>query len=404
VVGITRWPVLLAVLMSFCVVCQAEDTQSKDEDTVTLGFHVTVPAGTPEGDSVCLSGGDARMGGWDGVGLVLERQEDGTYRGSLAFKRGAHVQFKATRGSWGTVEKSESGGEIENRYVIADKDKQVEVVVAVWAEGERGAKQIESTLTGDIRRHEGFRSEILGNERTVLVYLPPGYESDDERRYPVLYMHDGQNIFDASTSFAGNEWGVDEAAERLIKGGEIEPIVIVGIYNNGDRMTEYTPRPEGDKTDAYARFVVEEVKVFIDGAYRTDPGREKTGVGGSSLGGLMSLYMVEAYADTFGRCAGVSPSLWWDDRWLIKRWGEGDMSWTSDARIWIGMGTAEGRAEGDGEVASGVLNARELLGLLKGSGGDGEGYAYVEVQGGRHNEQAWAQRIEAVLIFLYGTP
>ncbi len=396
--------VMFVVLLSLCSAGYAEDASVGGEPAVTVRFLVTVPVDTPEGDGVYLCGGDARMGNWDGEGLVLERQEDGTYVGSLAFTRGGHVRFKATRGSWLTVEKSGSGGEIENRYVIADKDKEVAVVIASWANGEAGSRP-EPTLTGDIRRHDGFHSDILNNDRTLIVYLPAGYEADAERRYPVLYMHDGQNLFDASTSFAGYEWGVDEAAERLIEGGEIEPIIIVGIYNNGDRMTEYTPRLEGGERDAYARFVVEEVKAFIDRTYRTEAGREKTGVAGSSLGGLISLYMVEAYADTFGRCGGVSPSLGWEDRWLIKRWGGSDMSWAEGARIWVDMGTGEGRVREAGGLTSAVIHARTLVGLMEGAGLErGVGYEYLEVEGGRHNEQAWARRIDAVLVYLYGTP
>ncbi|MEZ6190531.1 MAG: alpha/beta hydrolase-fold protein [Phycisphaerales bacterium] len=423
--------VICAVLMSLSSVAVAQDaTDTVDESDVTdvageaadsegsrvtLRFVVTVPRDTPDGETIYLCGDDPQLGGWDGAGLELTPAGGNEYEGELDFVRGAQVQFKATRGSWQTVEKNEFGEEIENRWVIADQDKDVPVVVAAWASGQ--AQQVEPTLTGDIRRHEHFHSTILNNDRTLLVYLPPGYapgDADDDRRYPVLYMHDGQNIFDAGTSFAGVEWGVDEAAERLIATGTIEPIIIVGIYNNADRMTEYTPRPDGDKGDAYARFVVEEVKPFIDRTYRTDPSREKTGVAGSSLGGLISLYMVGAHADTFGRCGGVSPSLWWSDRWLIRRWQAEPPSWPEGERIWIDMGTLEGRPGPDGaasgvspgaaqSISSAVADARELARMLEAGGlKRGTGYEYLEIEGGRHNEAAWAGRIERILTYLYG--
>lgn len=410
--------VVCAVLLSMLNVAVAQDEEGVIEDvgvtgevdepegsTVTLRFVVTVPQDTPDGETVYLCGDDPLLGNWDGAGFELQPQSGNVHEGELDFVRGAQVQFKATRGSWQTVEKNEFGGEIDNRFVIADSDKDVPVVIAGWASGQ--AETVEPTLTGDIRRHERFHSAILNNERTLLVYLPPGYEDDDSLRYPVLYMHDGQNIFDASTSFAGVEWGVDEAAQRLIEAGTIEPIIIVGIYNNAARMTEYTPRPEGEQGDAYARFVVEEVKPFIDKTYRTDPSPEKTGVAGSSLGGLISLYMVGAHTDTFGRCGGVSPSLWWSDRWLIRRWRAAPPKWPGGVRVWIDMGTLEGRSgAGDGEgpgVSSAVSDARELAVWLEQAGlKRGVGYEYLEIEGGRHNEAAWAGRIDRILTYLYG--
>src|SRR3954466_8939904 len=124
------------------------------------------------------------------------------------------------------------------------------------------------TLTGDIRIHEDFHSKHLEHDRTVIVYLPPGYDEKTPDRYPVLYLHDGQNVFDQATSFS-EEWRVDETAQQLIVTGKIEPIIIVGIYNTGEhRVDEYTPtaRPDGHggKADAYGRMLVEELKKFID--------------------------------------------------------------------------------------------------------------------------------------------
>ena len=150
------------------------------------------------------------------------------------------------------------------------------------------------TLTGDIRHHEKFRSQFLPTAHDVIVYLPPGYDSDKRTRYPVLYMQDGQNLFDDATAFS-QEWRLDETAQALITDGVIEPLIIVGIYNAGaHRMDEYTPtrdrrRRAGGKASHYGRMLVEELKPFIDREYRTLPGAASTGVGGSSLGGLVSL-------------------------------------------------------------------------------------------------------------------
>src|SRR5438067_3163560 len=153
------------------------------------------------------------------------------------------------------------------------------------------------TLTGNIHCHRQFPSRTLGNRRDILVYLPPGYRRFLRRHYPVLYLHDGQNLFDSATAFGGVEWGVDETAQRLILGGKIEPLIIIGIYNTGEqRIDEYTPtidprQQRGGKADLYGRFIVEELKPFIDHRYRTMAGPEFTGLGGSSLGGLVSFYL-----------------------------------------------------------------------------------------------------------------
>src|SRR5881396_1106432 len=149
------------------------------------------------------------------------------------------------------------------------------------------------TLTGNIKRHRAFPSKILGNRRDILVYLPRGYRRFLGRRYPVLYLHDGQNVFDAATSFAGVEWGVDETAERLIRAKLIEPLIIVAVANTGeDRLHEYAPTPgvieaKGRRKKRsrglarlYARFLIEELKPFIDKRYRTKPEAEFTGLGG----------------------------------------------------------------------------------------------------------------------------
>src|SRR6266404_3173971 len=186
------------------------------------------------------------------------------------------------------------------------------------------AAQRAHTLTGDIRLHRDFHSKILNNDRDVIVYLPPGYDKDKQRHYSVLYLHDGQNLFDGATSFIpGQEWRVDEAAGVLIASRKIEPLIIVGVYNTGkDRIDEYTPVAEpkykaGGKADLYGRLLVEELKPFIDKTYRTRKGAADTGLGGSSLGGLVSIYLALKYPNVFGRVAVVSPSVWWGNNYII---------------------------------------------------------------------------------------
>ena len=254
------------------------------------------------------------------------------------------------------------------------------------------------SLTGDVRLLDAFRSVILGNYRDVLVYLPPGYEDEPGRRYPVLYLHDGQNVFDASTSFAGVEWGVDETAERLIGEGRITPLIIVAINHAGAaRADEFAPtrdlhRDAGGHADRYGRFIVEELKPYVDRKFRTRPEAKSTALGGSSMGGLVTLFMGLEHPRVFGGLAVLSPSIWWDRRALLTRVEAlpGRLPW----RLWLDVGTAEGRDT--------LRNTRALKGVLVGKGWTpGEDLHYLEARDAHHSEAAWAARVEGILEFLF---
>jgi predicted alpha/beta superfamily hydrolase len=256
------------------------------------------------------------------------------------------------------------------------------------------------TLTGDFRTHAKFHSKFLPTDRDVLVYLPPGYEAESQRRYSVLYLHDGQNLFDGATSFIpGQEWRVDETAQALILAHAIEPVIIVGIYNTGkERVEEYTPSTDpkfkvGGKADLYGRLLVEELKPFIDSRYRTKKGASDTGLGGSSLGGLVTLYLGLRYPRVFGKLAVVSPSVWWNERRVLS-----DVSALAskprNMRIWLDMGTDEG--------ASAATDARLLRDALISKGWRlGRDLKYFEAEGAKHSEAAWALRVEPMLKFLF---
>lgn len=257
------------------------------------------------------------------------------------------------------------------------------------------------TLTGDVRHHAGFASRHLSEKRDLWVYLPPGYDKASSDRYPVLYMHDGNNLFDARTAFLGNEWHMDETAERLIRSGELPPLIIVGVSNTPARIDEYTwqrgtvqGKPMGGLGPRYARMLVEEVKPFIDKTYRTRRDRANTGVMGSSLGGLISLYLARNHGDTFGKIGAMSPSIWWSDRAVLA-----DIKGLrTDDRIWLDMGTREDDTPQD-EIDDARALKRELLGF---GYVDGRTLRYVEDDGAVHNESAWAKRAPLALRFLFG--
>jgi predicted alpha/beta superfamily hydrolase len=260
------------------------------------------------------------------------------------------------------------------------------------------------TLSGDIRVHKNFHSKILNNDRDVLVYLPPGYDATNSRRYSILYLHDGQNLFDGATSFIpGQEWRVDETAQALIAAAKIEPLIIVGVYNNKDRINEYTPAADakhkmGGKADLYGRMLVEELKPLIDARYRTKKEASHTGLGGSSLGGLVSLYVALKYSNVFGRVAVVSPSVWFANKQIVS-YVEA-LPKKPAVRIWMDIGTKEGRSA---EEAQQSVNDARLLKetLIKKGWKVGKDLSYFEAAGAEHNEGAWAARVESILTFLF---
>lgn len=261
----------------------------------------------------------------------------------------------------------------------------------------RGKDERPHTLTGDVRTHESFHSRYVEHDRNVVVYLPPGYDAAREIRYPVLYLHDGQNVFDEATSF-GDEWHVDETAQELIVQGKIEPLIVVGVYNTGEhRIDEYTPTPRADKgggghADDYGRMLVEELKPFIDREYKTLPGAANTAMGGSSLGGLLTMHLGVRYPTAFGKLAVLSPSVWWDDRVILKELAA--LGCKTQQRIWLDAGTAEGD-----EV---IADARRLRDLLVQKGWAlGTDLSYLEAEGGAHNERSWSDRVGPVLQFLF---
>lgn len=248
-----------------------------------------------------------------------------------------------------------------------------------------------------IRKHERFRSRYLPAERDLIVYLPPGYEQNRSVRFPVLYLQDGQNLFDPSTAFAGVDWRVGQTADQLIADGRVRPLLIVGIYNTGKRrIREYTPIRDaklgGGGADRYGCMLRKEIKPFIDSEYRTLASAANTGLGGSSLGGLLSLYLGMKFPAEFTRLAVLSPSIWWSKGWILGYAAGRRIA--SRAEIWLDTGTAEGGRTLD--------LARKMRDILIARGWKpGDDLEYHEFEGAQHNEAAWAQRVAPLLQFLY---
>lgn len=256
------------------------------------------------------------------------------------------------------------------------------------------------TLTGTLRLHKALQSRFTEHPRDVIVYLPPDYNSAPDRRYPVLYLHDGQNLFDSATAFAGNEWGLDELAEELIQTRQIRPLIIAGIYNTGsNRVAEYTHvrdrRGRGGRARAYGKLIVDDLKPFIDTEYRTLSDPANTGLGGSSLGGLVTLYLGLHYPATFGNLIAMSPSIWWANRAILREVRK--LHRKLGEKIWLDIGTCEGQ-----DPAACIKNAKDLRDALVGKGWQpGVDLKFIEDQGAGHNERAWGYRMRDALKFLF---
>lgn len=353
-----------------------------------LRWDSTLVASDPDGDSVYT--------------LTVKINPAGKYT-QLFGKRKLAYKFKveSTRlgaNSWETVQNS--------TLLLTGKPQTVKRTFNV-----QSLAPTPATRSVGVRVHEFFQPRSLV-QRTIYVYTPPGYENSTQR-YPVLYLHDGQNLFDDATA-ASSEWYADEIADMLIKSKKLPPCIIVGVSVRGeDRINEYTPvpmrrydgigRPDdiGGKGFMHAQMIAEEIKPFIDSTYRTLKDRANTAVGGSSLGGLMSIYTAMTYPNTFGRVMAMSPSVWWSNSWILAsiRQTIADSIPTclkpAQSRIWVDVGDAEG--------AEAVEGTRSLKNLFIEKGWKlNSNLMYVEAKNAPHSETAWSERLEPALSFIFG--
>lgn len=241
----------------------------------------------------------------------------------------------------------------------------------------------------------GRREYLDEANRRITVYLPPGYDERDDKRYPVLYMHDGQNLFDADRAYIpGQHWRMQEAADSAIGERAASPMIIVGLDHAGPaRIDEYTPTRDpkhsgGGRASEWAKTLIGTIKPLIDKRYRTIPA--ETAVGGSSLGGLISLYLALAHPDVFRAAAVMSPSVWWNDRSILN---DVDAFEGRRPRMWLDVGGREGQQT--------LTDARMLRDRLRAKGWDDDTLRYFEDRRADHSERSWARRVRQVLEFLF---
>ncbi len=350
----------------------------------------SIPDDTPAGDIIYIAGD---FNGWNpgDPQFALAINEDNLWQITLGPKpEGTTYLYKFTRGSWETVEKGPNGEEIANRVFVFGNDSTVHQIVYNWAGGGSGG----STAAWNVQiMDDNFYMPQLDRYRRIWLYLPPDYE-DSGKSYPVLYMHDGQNLFDAQTSYAG-EWEVDETLNDLLEQGYRVPIV-VGIDNGGTlRIDELTPwhNPQygGGEGNKYLAFIVETLKPYIDQHYRTLPDRENTGIMGSSLGGLISLYGAVKYQEVFSKSGDFSPAYWINKDSVFNYVSKAGKKY--DIRFYQNAGEHEGNNY--------ILMMYDMEETLKAVGF--ENVISKTIPGGQHNEQTWRDDFANAYLWLFGS-
>jgi len=376
----------LRSLILFCLVFVT--TFSMAQPTFIIN---SIPNNTPPDDPIYIVGS---FNAWDPADPDFALQKNASEQWFIVMPEmssGSRIEFKFTRGDWATVEKGANGEEIANRVFIYGNGATEEYDVLNWAD--QGGGGASSTAADNVHiMDESFYISQLDRHRRIWIYLPPDYENTS-LDYPVLYMHDGQNLFDQYTSFAG-EWEVDETLNNLAQEGIQVPIVI-GIDNGGaERINELTPwvnqQYGGGDGALYAAFIVETLKPYVDEHYRTQAGRETTGIMGSSLGGLISQYGALKYQDVFSKAGIFSPSYWFSD----SVW-----SFTSE------MGKQQSmklyQMAGGQESASMVPNMQAMHDSLRALGFINTELITKVVPNGQHNEASWRNAFADAYLWLF---
>lgn len=275
---------------------------------VSVEFTVHAPE-LPRGSKVYLSGGVPALGNWAPDAVPMEYQGSGLWRARVIFSRSMPVEYRYTLGSNERLGADKRGQPLRLNRVQVERNLELRDTVPDWTDPNTVVES-RGQLSGDVRYHRHVRDAVLPS-RDLVVWLPRFYELKEKLDYPVLYLNDGQDLFDPATAQGGRDWEVDEAVQKLINDELIEPMIIVGIYSTDERLEEYSPLKQGE---AYMDFVVNRVKPMIDRRYRTRAGRENTLVGGAAMGGLIAFATAWNYPEVFGGVISLSPAFQLQDR------------------------------------------------------------------------------------------
>ena len=372
------------------VICSLFFVPVKGQVTIIVD---SIPEYTPAGDQIFLAGD---INGWNpgDTAYILKKNINNLPEITLEEKpEGTQILFKFTRGSWDVVEKGPNGEEIANRQFTYGNGDTLHVIIYNWADGGGG----NSTAAENVSIiDEDFYMPQLDRTRRIWLYLPPDYDVSDDL-YPVIYMHDGQNIFDEATSYLGIEWKVDETLNDLAERGFKVPVV-VAVDNGGNfRLDEYSPwyntqYQSGGEGEAYIDFLTETLKPYIDQNYRTLTDRKNTGIMGSSMGGFISHYGLLKYQEVFSKSGNFSPAYFFSDTvWMFT--GEADKQFP--LKIY--------QVAGDQEGWTMVPDMLAMHDTLINLGFDETEVFTKVVEGGEHNELLWQQQFEQAYLWLFAS-
>jgi enterochelin esterase-like enzyme len=339
----------------------------------------------PKTDSLVIMGNQEAFGKWfDFDKGKMTRQNDTTWVFNSSFPVNTSLEFQITRGSWyKTAIYTYGRFEAPKVPFIIKKDTMVTIRPANWND------LFNRSITGTIKYYHNFEDNNLKYTRDVMVWLPPSYYKSRAKRYPVLYAQDGQNVF-APNSIYNGEWRMDETSDSLMRAGETEEYIIVAINNTKDRWVEYSGTPEGM---AYVNFIVHNLKPFIDAHFRTKPDKNNTAAIGSSMGGLISFYMVWLHPEVFSKAACLSSGFAYDDGHIVDKVAASSKK-IPDVSLYLDCG--------DQELDKYFLTDNNRMKILLEKKHPEAKVMYKVFNGAAHNEYAWAKRLAIPLTFLFG--
>ncbi len=342
----------------------------------------------PDSEKVYITGNRPELGNWHPDKISLINTSDNLWELSVSFLAGDSVEYKFTRGSWDTEAVMENGTVPGNYKLVVNDDTTINLGIEYWKD--QFSYKLKGQVTGKLDYYRDMKGKgIL--PRDISVWLPPGYENETDQRYPVLYMQDGQNLFDPSTSAFGIDWQMDETADSLIKNDIIKPVIIVGLANTKWRSSEYA---DNDTGRAYMNFIVRKVKPFIDSVYRTLKDPENTAVGGSSLGALISFMLGWNYPGIFSKVMCISPALKYKY-----------IDYVDDVEAYNGIHkNLKFYFDWGGNSLDSLLapGTKEMINALEEKGyREGKDILWYEDKEGQHNEASWAKRVWRPLEFFF---
>lgn len=374
----------LNILLACSLLFACESQQSSLQKRVT--FRV-IPHVMPDSSAIHIAGNHPQLGLWRPDTVSLAQQTDSSWSRTFEFHAGVRLEYKITRGSWQNEAVNAEGIVLPNAILEVTHDTTVTIEVANWKDFKHA---VEGQITGTVAYHRQMQGDGI-RPRDIIVWLPPSYANAPEKRYPVLYMHDGQNVFDPRTSSFSVDWQVDEVADSLMRAGEMEEIIIVGVNNSDDRRAEYS---DTEKGRAYMKFLIKKLKPFIDATYRTQPERQNTAVMGSSMGGLISFLLAWHHPEFFSQAACLSPAFTPPFDSAIKM-VESHESTKKGIRLYLDNG---------GVALDSVLQAGcdQMLHALKQKGFSlGDNLYWFHDKHAEHSERAWARRVWRPLLFMF---